>query len=324
MTLREGDIIEWRSNSEPARDTSPGYPQSDSWNPIFVDRILSRIALKIDYLIPEMINSYLNAQWKKIALGFGLYVTRQTDEIGLSGFFSLINPIATEHTLLRLGDQSDGGYLVPDDLNGLDACFSPGVSQEASFEADVAKLGVPCYMADYSVDNSPIRHALFDFEKRYLGSENDGVYITLEHWINLKQPNGKEFILQMDIEGSEYGVILTTPHHILQKFRIVVIEFHHLNDIFCPAGLQLIRATFQKLLQIFDIVHIHPNNCSSLVGRGYYQVPPVMEFTFLRKDRIFSVIPAVDFPHALDVKNAPNLPDIVLPDCWRQVRACTT
>ena len=36
----------------------------------------------------------------------------------------------------------------------------------------------------------------------------------------------------MDIEGSEYPVILDTPSDTLNKFRIMIIEFHDLDLIF--------------------------------------------------------------------------------------------
>ena len=37
-------------------------------------------------------------------------------------------PYDSGHTLLRLGPNGDGGYLVPDDLDGITHCFSPGVA----------------------------------------------------------------------------------------------------------------------------------------------------------------------------------------------------
>lgn len=39
--------------------------------------------------------------------------------------------------LIRLGPNGDGGYLVPDDLTGIEACFSPGVCATSEFENTV-------------------------------------------------------------------------------------------------------------------------------------------------------------------------------------------
>jgi hypothetical protein len=62
-----------------------------------------------------------------------------------------LRPFDVGYELIRVGDFGDGGYLVPDDLSGIRACFSPGVSKQASFELDMAKRGIPSFMADASV-----------------------------------------------------------------------------------------------------------------------------------------------------------------------------
>ena len=40
--------------------------------------------------------------------------------------------------LLRIGGDSDGGYLLPDDLENISSCFSPGVSDIFDFEFTLA------------------------------------------------------------------------------------------------------------------------------------------------------------------------------------------
>ena len=81
-----------------------------------------------------------------------------------------VSPVATEHQLVRIGGSADGGYLVPDDLAGISALFSPGVADTADFESVFAARGVPCFLADYSVDAPPVSSPLFHFEKKYLGA----------------------------------------------------------------------------------------------------------------------------------------------------------
>lgn len=254
---------------------------------------------------------------RQLFLGSGINVTRAVSDEKLRLFFGLINPIGSDKPLVRLGDEADGGYLVPMDLDGVTACFSPGVSLEASFELNLTEYGIKSYLADYSVDSSPFHNNLFDFEKKYLGAQNDDVYMTLESWVSNKEPKGGDFILQMDIEGAEYEVIYQTPIDLLRKFRIIIIEFHSLGMIFSNGGCELVSLTFKKLLEHFEIVHMHPNNCVEPISNGRYDVPPVMEFTFLRKDRVHSRNPINEFPHSLDVKNFPSKPDVVLPKCWR-------
>jgi hypothetical protein len=45
----------------------------------------------------------------------------------LFSFLRSVHPILTPYALIKLGGMYDGGYLLPDDLAGVEACFSPGV-----------------------------------------------------------------------------------------------------------------------------------------------------------------------------------------------------
>jgi hypothetical protein len=51
----------------------------------------------------------------------------------LRDLLTRVRPVKTNFDLIRLGSKNDGGYLVPDDLDGIVACFSPGVSRIANF-----------------------------------------------------------------------------------------------------------------------------------------------------------------------------------------------
>ena len=231
-----------------------------------------------------------------------------------------LRPMGTEHELIRIGGDGDGGYLVPNDLSGISACFSPGVSTVADFELDLVGRRIPCFMADYSVEGPPVAHPLFDFEKKFLGSTDDDVFMQLDGWIQRKASGLNDLILQMDIEGAEYEVLLGMEADALKKFRILVIEFHRLDALFDSLGFDLIKATFDRILANFDVVHIHPNNCLPLVSCDGIDIAPVMEFTFLRKDRIRKRETRNDFPHVLDRKCVRELPDIPLPKSWYRGR----
>ena len=243
-------------------------------------------------------------------------ISQATDSSALDRFLGSVKPIATNHHLIRIGGETDGGYLVPNDLLGIEVCFSPGVSHVAEFERDLASRGISCFLADYSVDAPPIGNNLFRFEKKHLGQTDDSKYTTLESWVERNAPNQRDFILQMDIEGGEYPVIVDTSSETLRKFRILVIEFHRMESLYDKYGFPLIDFTFTKLLKDFDVVHIHPNNFAKPIAYGSYEIPPYMEFTFLRKDRIATRKPAVTFPHPLDKKNVPRNEDFSLPRCW--------
>jgi hypothetical protein len=246
----------------------------------------------------------------------GRFFGQSSTPADLDSFFQKIRPLITNHELIRAGDNSDGGYLIPNDLGDVDFCFSPGVSAEASFENFLTQRGIPCFLADYSVNAPPFENKLFDFEKKYLGSSDSEIFTTLDSWVNRKAPNLKNGILQMDIEGYEYSIILSTPLEILKKFKIIVIEFHDLDYLFDRFGFNLINLSFEKLLQDFEIVHIHPNNYLTPINFKNYSIPPLMEFTFLRKDRVKEKRLATTFPHPLDSRNVLSKADVELPRSW--------
>lgn len=249
-------------------------------------------------------------------LSHQISISKTTERSKLLKFFKEVKPYITNHNLVRIGGGKDGGYLVLNDFENIKYCFSPGVSGVANFENDLTEKGIKCFLADYSVEGPPIQNALFDFEKKFLGNKNDDINITLESWVNSKVSNDNELILQMDIEGSEYSVIYDCSHDFLKKFRIVIIEFHKLDLLFNKSGYELIDLTFSKLLNNFEVVHIHPNNNIKPINILDIAIPPVMEFTFLRKDRIAFKHENKNFPHALDSANVETKDDFVLPSCW--------
>jgi len=258
--------------------------------------------------IKEKIKSFLYSK--------DYFISRATEPSVLADFMRSVRPLETNHDLIRVGGETDGGYLIPNDLEGVEACFSPGVSSCADFEMDLARRGIRCFLADYSVESPPVSHPGIHFEKKYLGQTDDSTYTTLESWVGRRAPHQREFILQMDIEGGEYPVIIDTSSETLRKFRILVIEFHEMESLYVKWGFNLINLTFKKVLKDFEVVHIHPNNYMKPVVYGPYAIPPYLEFTFLRKDRITKRRPALTFPHPFDRENVAGKGDIPLPSCW--------
>ncbi len=60
----------------------------------------------------------------------------ETPKEKVEGFIKSLHPIKTEHELVRWGAKHDGGYLIPNDFEGIRALFSPGVGDESTFEED--------------------------------------------------------------------------------------------------------------------------------------------------------------------------------------------
>jgi hypothetical protein len=222
-----------------------------------------------------------------------------------------LRPLDTGVRLIRFGPQGDGGYLIPDELEDLEACFSPGVFSISGFEKDCAERGLKVFLADASVEGPAETHELFHFSKIFIGGQTQGNFFSLADWVAQSgQGNSGDLLLQMDIEGGEYEVIRETSPDLLKRFRIMVIEFHGLDDMNEEK-----RRVLQKILKTHACLHLHPNNCLQPVQFRDLTIPPVMEFTFLRRDRIRQSRFREDFPHPLDCDNT-FYPTFPLPECW--------
>ena len=256
---------------------------------------------------------------QKLVHGFGRHVTKKTNKESILALFRDLHPVECGRPMKRLGRNGDGGYLLPDDLEGIEACFSPGVDKNSSFEFECAEIGMSVFLADASVDGPAIENRSFRFLKKFIGATSNGNYITLTNWIKSQDIGAySELLLQMDIEGAEYETILSTEKEILQRFRILVVELHFLDEFWSLPFFRVAKAALQKLLETHAVVHIHPNNSQGLVVVDGLPTPRVAEFTFLRRDRFAAsgkFMKRTDFPHPLDqdCSNAVYLP---MPAWW--------
>ena len=244
---------------------------------------------------------------------FPTAVTSKEDCVSL---IKKISPVSPGIELIRLGPAGDGGYLLPNDLSDIEACFSPGVSNISGFEKDCADMGMKVFLADGTIEAPVLQHTNFMFLKKNIGVTASNTIERIEDWV-LSSPISAttDLLLQMDIEGSEYGVFLDTPESLLKRFRIMVVEFHSLNMLFCDSFFQLAVAMFEKILQHHTCVHLHPNNCCGIVKMHGIEIPITMEFTFLRNDRFRNRSPA-RIPSPLDTDNVPNNNSLKLSPIW--------
>jgi hypothetical protein len=251
-----------------------------------------------------------------LGLRAGISVSKQAERDSVRRLIAGLHPVVTDVPLVRLGADGDGGYLVPDDLDGVTACFSPGVDDRATFESAVVERRIPCFLADRSVAGPPFENDLITFERKFLGAIDDDDTLTLDSWVGENAPGVSDLLLQMDIEGSEWIALLNCSPSTLRRFRMIVMEAHDLERLMDKHAFAIIDAVFSRLLQDFLLVHNHPNNFGRSVHVGDVVIPRVLEMTWLRKDRATVIDWARQFPHPLDVANDPRSPDVVLPRTW--------
>lgn len=246
----------------------------------------------------------------------GIALSHRTDMGLVRALIGRMRPRSVELPLIRLGGDNDGGYLVPDDLSGIEACFSPGVDVTATFEQSLVNRGIPCYLADGSVAGAPIKHPLVHFEKKFLGVVEDENTTTLDQWVARCSPRAGDLLLQMDIEGSEWPVLLNVSDATLSRFRILVLELHFLEHMLGDFTFTVMSAMLDRLLRGFYVVHLHPNNLAQAVQVGGISIPRLLEITLLRRDRAEPTGFASAFPHPLDQPNMTDRPDVALAPEW--------
>ena len=238
-------------------------------------------------------------------------------------------PKPAPYSLIRLGGDGDGAYLLPDDLIGVTACFSPGVANRKDFEDELLKAhGIVSHMADFTSDEDKFRTPLIggqSFRKKWLDTNGSSDSVSLEEWVDELEPNPEDdLILQMDIEGAEYRNLLGAPDHILKRFRIIILELHGLGAAQRAEDFEKeLGPLINRLSLFFKCVHAHPNNCCGefILHETGQNFPNIIELTLLRADRLEfpgkeRLVP-VALPHPLDiVRNVKHKPPIVLNEAW--------
>jgi len=252
-------------------------------------------------------------------LNRGLLTLPKVIDSEIIEFLKILKPVAINLDHIRIGGNSDGGYLVPNDLKDVKYCFSPGVGNISKFEEELVNRKIKSFLADYSVNDYHNKSNYIDFEKKFIGAVTQENYISIKDWISNKVQYNKSdnLILQMDIEGDEYEVLSALDIETLNKFRIMIIEFHNLHYIFDKSFFKKFQQIIKTINKIFYCTHVHPNNDVDLVVRSKnIIIPSVMEFTFIKKNRVQPIDKKLSFPNILDKSNNPNKKDIKLPDCW--------
>jgi len=246
------------------------------------------------------------------------YVAKLTPKSQIENLIHSIRPVAGNAELIRVGDKIDGGYLIPNDLKKLTACFSPGVGNETSFEQDCIRHGMDVYLSDASVDKPQYLPENCFFQQNFIGSHSSGKFITLDSWVKSTQVGpDDELILQMDIEGAEYEVLLSLSEDLLKRFRIIVFEVHQLDQWWNAPFFNLVNSAFTKLNQTHVCVHNHPNTLGGVLDFNGLILPKRIELSFHRRDRATNHTIRTNFPHPLDCDNSAGHP-LSLPPHWYQ------
>jgi len=75
----------------------------------------------------------------------GIYIERALPTPGIVNWSQSIAPKSTNLELIGIGSLDGGGYLFLNDIEGIQAVFSPGVGEKSQFEKVFAGTGVPFF-----------------------------------------------------------------------------------------------------------------------------------------------------------------------------------
>ena len=96
-------------------------------------------------------------------------------------FIGLARPMAMEKTSkIRVGNEYDGGYVLPAIALSCDAVLSIGVGPDVSFDMVLAMQGARIAQFDHTVEGPPTTHDNFSFHKKGWGAESRGDLLSFE------------------------------------------------------------------------------------------------------------------------------------------------
>ena len=226
-----------------------------------------------------------------------------------SRILRLINLLKTYdlgHNLIRLGENNDGGYLIPK-LSNIKSCHTIGVGNTIKFEKDLGNH-IKIFLADKSVKNPKLRNA--KFEKKFISSFNSKEFLNINNWIQKTKMNPS--ILKIDAEGSEYEIIHAIQEKYLKNIKILVLELHNLHLISNEYFYSIVYNALKKIKIYFDVCHLHPNNNFPLIKFGNLKIPRDLEVTLLNK-KFVKFKKKTYLPHRLDKPTIKNKKAVFLP-----------
>src|SRR3954449_5686973 len=87
------------------------------------------------------------------------------DQQNLLRLLRMLKPHAATSPKIRIGALGDGGYVVNNDLSGLDGVVSLGIGDDVSFDMAFAEQGIHAFQYDPTIIAPPVHHSRFLFRK---------------------------------------------------------------------------------------------------------------------------------------------------------------
>lgn len=225
----------------------------------------------------------------------------------------LLTPYDINFSKLQFGNKRDGCYIIADIPNQSDV-MSFGISNDVSFEKDMARQERTVYMFDHTIKEVPENHRLFKYYKKGIcaaGNSNEELSTLEEHIFNVGGMRNKS-ILKMDVEGHEWGVFATTPDEVLAHFDQIVVELHWLDNLRDSVFRQTVGSALRNINTQFTLFHVHANNCREMSIVNGFIVADVIEVSYVRTNLVQRSPSRTVYPTSMNKANFPGYHDFPL------------
>ena len=129
---------------------------------------------------------------------------------------------------IRIGNNNtDGGYILLNDLKNIKIAYSFGLDFEISFEKELADRNIDVFMYDHTINKLPFENSKFHWKKIGLGGKNTRENMTtLPELIKENGHSNKEnMILKLDIESYEWDELQYLQFKFLENLNILLENF---------------------------------------------------------------------------------------------------
>lgn len=217
------------------------------------------------------------------------------------------------YRLVRVGGKHDGGYIMLDDFEKVQLAYSCGISNDVTWDKDIADRGINVFMYDHTIDSLPMENERFHFFRKGIAEMDkpDALLYSLRTLI-CENNHGKEknMILKMDIEGAEWDVFEEIETDILKMFNQIVLELHNMTIM---DDASKVKKVLNKLNMTHAVVHVHGNNYGAALSYGQGLMPASLEVTYVNRD-VYCVrkINKIELPIPIDERNCPERDEFYL------------
>lgn len=215
--------------------------------------------------------------------------------------------------LTRVGGIYDGGYVMLDDFSNVSVAYSFGISDEITWEYDMALKNINVHMYDPYINALPYNHPKFSFRREGIGAVDDvenRLYCIQTLLKNNNDLDECSLILKMDVEGAEYSFFDSVSNVVLSKFKQMTFELHNLLS---DEKKNEIISILTRISETHQAIWVHANNSSKVVRTSSGEVmPDVLEITYVRKSDYEFAEGECCYPIFLDYPNISYKDEVIL------------